>query len=135
MLKETLKKEITQMIIRGEDAKTVSKRLANIMYKNPKNNDLKNCIRLVHTEHSYFMEQASQKAYEELEVNEYQFLATLDSKTSKICQDWDGEIVPLKDAVIGVNMPPMHPFAVPLLYHTLAKIMALDLQGIVVEKK
>ena len=109
LLKENLKREITQMIIRGEDARTVSKRLSNIMFENPKSNDFKNCMRLVNTEHSYFMSEATAKAYEELEVEKYQFVATLDKRTSKICQDLDGEIIDLKDRVVGVNASPMHP--------------------------
>ena len=109
LLKENLKREITQMIIRGEDARTVSKRLSNIMFENPKSNDFKNCMRLVNTEHSYFMGEATAKAYEELEVEKYQFVATLDKRTSKICQDLDGEIIDLKDRVVGVNASPMHP--------------------------
>ena len=109
LLKENLKREITQMIIRGEDARTVSKRLSNIMFENPKSNDFKNCMRLVNTEHSYFMGEATAKAYEELEVEKYQFVATLDKRTSKVCQDLDGEIIDLKDRVVGVNASPMHP--------------------------
>ena len=108
LLKENLKREITQMIIRGEDVRTVSKRLAYIMYDSPNKNDFKNCIRLIHTEHSYFMEQASQNAYIECDIDKYEILATLDKRTSKICQDLDGEVFNVKDAVVGVNMPPFH---------------------------
>ena len=54
------------------------------------------------------MEQASQKAYDELDVDKYKILATLDKRTSKICQDLDGEVFNVKDAIVGVNMPPFH---------------------------
>ena len=54
------------------------------------------------------MEQASQKAYDELDIDKYKILATLDKRTSEICQKLDGEVFNVKDAVIGVNMPPFH---------------------------
>ena len=102
-LKNAMVEELTQMLIQGtgvnETSKALSKRL---------DADLKNCIRLIQTEHGYFMEQASQKAYDELDIDKYKILATLDKRTSKICQDLDGEVFNVKDAIVGVNMPPFH---------------------------
>ena len=95
--------ELTQMLIQGKGVKETSKALSKRL-----DADLKNCIRLIHTEHSYFMEQASQKAYDELDIDKYKILATLDKRTSEICQKLDGEVFNVKDAVIGVNMPPFH---------------------------
>lgn len=102
-LKNAMVEEITQMLIQGKGIKETSKALSKRL-----DADLKNCIRLIHTEHSYFMEQASQKAYAECDVDKYEILATLDKRTSKICQDLDGEVFNVKDAIAGVNMPPFH---------------------------
>ena len=102
-LKNAMIEELTQMLIQGKGVKETSKALSKRL-----DADLKNCIRLIHTEHSYFMEQASQKAYDELDIDKYKILATLDKRTSKICQDLDGEVFNVKDAVIGINMPPFH---------------------------
>ena len=102
-LKNAMVEELTQMLIRGEGVKETSKALSKRL-----NADLKNCIRLIQTEHAYFMETASQKAYGELEVDKYQILATLDKRTSGICQRLDGEVFNVKDAIVGVNMPPFH---------------------------
>ena len=102
-LKNAMVQELTQMIIQGKGVKETSRALSKKL-----DADYKNCLRLIHTEHSYFMGEATAKAYEELEVDKYQFLATLDKRTSKICQDLDGEVFNVKDAVIGVNMPPFH---------------------------
>lgn len=102
-LKNAMVEELTQMLIQGKGVKETSKALSKRL-----DADLKNCIRLIHTEHSYFMEQASQNAYDELDIDKYKILATLDKRTSKICQDLDGEVFNVKDAVIGVNMPPFH---------------------------
>ena len=102
-LKNAMVEELTQMLIQGKGVKETSRALSKRL-----DADLKNCIRLIHTEHSYFMEQASQKAYDECDVTKYQILATLDKRTSEICQKLDGEVFNVKDAVIGVNMPPFH---------------------------
>lgn len=40
---------------------------------------------------------------------EYEYVAKLDSKTSKTCRGLDGKIFKVKDMVPGVNAPPMHP--------------------------
>ncbi len=102
-LKNAMIEELTQMLIQGKGVKEASRALSKRL-----DADLKNCIRLIHTEHSYFMEISSQKAYVECDIDKYEILATLDKRTSKICQDLDGEVFNVKDAVIGVNMPPFH---------------------------
>ena len=102
-LKNAMVEELTQMLIQGKGVKETSKALSKRL-----DADLKNCIRLIHTEHSYFMEISSQKAYAECDIDKYEILATLDKRTSKICQDLDGEVFNVKDAVVGVNMPPFH---------------------------
>ena len=102
-LKNAMVQELTQMIIQGKGVKETSRALSKRL-----DADYKNCVRLIHTEHSYFMEQASQNAYIECDIDKYEILATLDKRTSKICQDLDGGVFNVKDAVVGVNMPPFH---------------------------
>jgi len=41
---------------------------------------------------------------------EYEFVAKMDSKTTKTCKGLNGETFKVKDMVPGVNAPPMHPF-------------------------
>ena len=103
-LKNAMVEELTQMLIQGKGVKETSKALSKRL-----DADLKNCIRLIHTEHSYFMGEATAKAYEEMNVDKYQFLATLDNRTSEICQKLDGKVFDLKDRVVGVNASPCHP--------------------------
>lgn len=102
-LKNAMIEELTQMLIQGKGVKETSKALSKRL-----DADLKNCIRLIHTEHSYFMEISSQKAYVECDIDKYEILATLDKRTSEICQKLDGEVFNVKDAIVGVNMPPFH---------------------------
>lgn len=102
-LKEALREELTQMCIQGKSIKETSKALSKRL-----NAHYKNCERLIHTEHSYIMTQASQKAYEETGLEKYQILATLDKRTSEICQRLDGEVFYVKDGIVGKTLPPFH---------------------------
>ena len=65
--------------------------------------------RLVRTETNHFNAEAEALAYKELGVEKYVFVATLDNRTSKMCQEHDGKIYDFKDMETGVNYPPLHP--------------------------
>ena len=65
--------------------------------------------RLVRTETNHFNNEADALAYEEMDVEKYVFLATLDTRTSTICQRLDNKVIPLAERKEGVNFPPMHP--------------------------
>nr|DAY26564.1 MAG TPA: minor capsid protein [Caudoviricetes sp.] len=64
--------------------------------------------RLVRTESNYFHNQADLMAYEEMEVEYYTIIATLDNRTSKICQEKDGKKFKVTEALKGKNFPPFH---------------------------
>lgn len=66
--------------------------------------------RLVMTEQAYFHSVAQQEAFKELEVEEFEIVATLDKDTSEICQEMDGKHFPMKDYEAGVTAPPFHPW-------------------------
>lgn len=65
--------------------------------------------RLVRTETNHFNAEAEALAYEELGVERYVFVATLDNRTSEKCQIHDGKVYSFKDKKRGVNYPPLHP--------------------------
>ena len=66
--------------------------------------------RLVRTESNFISGQMQLAAYKECKSEEYDFVATLDLRTSEICRELDGKTFKIKDAKPGVNMNPMHPF-------------------------
>lgn len=103
-LKKVLHEEMTQMIIRGESSKKVAARVAKKM-----DSSYKSAIRLVQTEHAYAMNEASKYTYDELDIEKYEFLATLDSRSCKDCAKLDGQVFYRKDAKTGINYPPLHP--------------------------
>lgn len=65
--------------------------------------------RLVRTETNHFNNEADAMAYEEMGINKYVFVATLDSRTSEICQSHDNKVYDYNDKETGVNFPPLHP--------------------------
>lgn len=65
--------------------------------------------RLVITEMGHAAEQATAKAYEESGIEEYKYMATLESHTCDVCGRLDGEIFKLSDKKEGTNYPLIHP--------------------------
>lgn len=66
--------------------------------------------RLIRTEANYMAGQAKIKGWLEHGVKEYVIVAVLDFRTSEKCQGQDGKRYKVKDAVVGENYPPFHPF-------------------------
>ena len=64
---------------------------------------------LVHTETAHIHAQSDMKAYEDLGIEEYKYLATLDYRTCETCQPLDGQVFKRSEAVEDVNYPPIHP--------------------------
>lgn len=65
--------------------------------------------RLVTTEMGHIAEQATAKAYEESGIEEYEYMATLESHTCDVCGHLDGEIFKMSDKKEGINYPLIHP--------------------------
>ena len=66
--------------------------------------------RLIMTESAYFGSVAQKDMLNNLDVEKYEIIATLDSKTSEICRRLDGEVFDMKDFQAGVTAPPFHPY-------------------------
>lgn len=89
----------------GKSIKTISKELSEEM-----DVSLFNATRLVRTESNYYHNQTELRILKDLGIKKYRYLAVLDNRTSCICRDLDGKVFDVKDAEVGVNFPPMHPF-------------------------
>ena len=100
-----IKQNLTAGIIRGDSIQKMSRQLKkdlNVLYYQAE--------RLVRTETNYAMNQGHLKGYADSGVVEkYEFLAAIDSRTSKLCKNQNGKGYKLSDAVVGVNFPPLHP--------------------------
>lgn len=103
-LKDALEEEIVKMAISGADCTQAIESVAKKMDVSKRA-----AATLVHTEQAYFSSLGTLKAYNEMGVDKYIYIATLDLRTSDICRDLDHEVFSIKDAQAGVNYPPMHP--------------------------
>ena len=64
---------------------------------------------LVRTETTHIHTKADQKAYEDLGIAEYKYLATLDYRTCHVCGALDGMVFKVSEIREGENYPSMHP--------------------------
>lgn len=64
---------------------------------------------LARTEVNHICNQADLDVYKVVGIEEYEYLATLDMKTSDVCRSLDGTVHKVSHAQVGVNYPPMHP--------------------------
>jgi len=65
--------------------------------------------RLIRTETNHFNNTADALACEELGAKKYVFMATLDTRTSEICQKYDHKVFNYSERKEGINFPPLHP--------------------------
>ena len=65
--------------------------------------------RLIRTESAYVAGQTTAVAYDECGIERYEYMATLDSRTSAKCSGLDGKIFEMSEKEVGVNYPPAHP--------------------------
>lgn len=88
----------------GKNVNKMSSELAETM-----NVGLYNATTLIRTETAHFANESEMLAYEELGVEKYRFIATLDNVTCKHCAELDNKVFSLKDRQPGKNYPPIHP--------------------------
>ena len=65
--------------------------------------------RIVRTESNAMRSLTEQKISEDLGLTKFRIVATLDSRTSEVCQEKDLTIGLWKDAEVGIDIPPFHP--------------------------
>ena len=62
------------------------------------------------TESAYFSGAAQKDCFNELDVEEYKVVGTLDSDTCETCGDMDGKVFKMTEYEIGSTAPPFHPW-------------------------
>lgn len=98
-----LHNQLTIMCVQGKSPDNV------IKYMSKKFNTSKaQAGNLVMTESAYFSQLAQKDCFKDLDVEEYEIVATLDSHTSEICQEQDGKVYKMSDYQPGVTAPPFH---------------------------
>jgi SPP1 gp7 family putative phage head morphogenesis protein len=105
-LTDNIEQMLSQEFVRGRGPNDIARDFAdrlNVSYSNAQ--------RLIRTEINYISNKGSLQAYKDTGIVEkYRYLATLDSRTSDICRELDGKVFEIKEAKVGVNLPPLHPY-------------------------
>lgn len=100
---EELHTSLVQSLVLGDDvnllADKMSKRL-DVGFSRAAN--------LLMTESAAYHSKATELCYKDLGVEKYEILATLDNRTSTVCQGMDGKIFERKQYQVGVTAPPFH---------------------------
>lgn len=104
-LTSSIKDELLMSLMTGRDTRETAQAIAERF--NVGQNDAR---RLVRTESAFFHNQMELLSYEEADIEKYIFVAVLDKRTSRICQEHDNQVYDRDKAVPGVNCPPMHPW-------------------------
>ena len=102
-LLSTIHQELNRGILTGADPQKTIDSISQKM-----NVSKRNAGRLVMTEEAYFNSLSQGDCFKALDVEKYEIVATLDSHTSEICQDMDGQVFDMKNYEAGVTAPPFH---------------------------
>lgn len=100
---DEMHKTLTQNIILGQDPQKAITAISERMKVSKVN-----AGRLVMTEEAFFSSAAQKECFAELDVEQFEVVATLDSHTSQLCRDMDGKHFPMSQYEIGVTAPPFH---------------------------
>lgn len=102
-----LHSELVRTCIRGKAPDEAIKHMSQFVNKKFKNAKTQ-AGRLVMTEQAFFSAAAQKDCFNDLGVEEFEIVATLDSRTSAICQELDGKHFPMSQYEPGVTAPPFH---------------------------
>jgi SPP1 gp7 family putative phage head morphogenesis protein len=101
-----LRQELTVGLVQGRSTQNMSRNL-----KEKLGTSYSNANRIIRTEANFIMNEGTAKGYQASGfVQKYEFVATLDKRTSKTCGSLDGKVYNLEDKQVGVNYPPLHPY-------------------------
>lgn len=100
---ENVHTSLTQMCILGQSPDRAIDSLAKAM-RTSRNQ----AGRLIMTESAFFGSEARKDSFQELGVEQYEIVATLDSSTSEICREMDGRVFPMSEYAAGATAPPFH---------------------------
>ena len=87
-----LRTQLTADTMSGKSISKIASELSNYM-----NVGLFNATTLVRTEVNHFANESEMLAYEELDIDKYRFIATLDQVTCKHCAELDNKVFSVKD--------------------------------------
>lgn len=99
-----LLEELKNGIIKGERYEDISKTLK----KGYEKRSLSDVKKIVRTEGTAITNAVGLDMFQEEGYTEYKYSSVIDSRTTEICRNLDGDIFKISQAERGVNFPPMH---------------------------
>lgn len=99
-----LYRTLTQGIAQGLDLKGMSD-----LFRRSYNAGAYVVKRLLRTEFNRLQNECLMLSYRDNGAERYEYVAILDERTTETCEGLNGQTFAVKDAEVGVNMPPMHP--------------------------
>ncbi|MBU7455852.1 minor capsid protein [Leuconostoc fallax] len=104
VLANKLKDELVKAAINGSNPRVTAKKMRDSFGGTKANTE-----RLVRTESTYVANATAAKRYDDYGVKKYEFIATLDNRTSSICRHLNGNEYSIDEFQPGTNAPAMHP--------------------------
>lgn len=106
---EVLPDKLMDTMLRGTLLGYAPSKISNMLHARFQDVSKKDIHRLVFSELGHISEEATAKGYEESGVEEYEYMATLESHTCEVCAHLDGEIFKMPEKKEGINYPLIHP--------------------------
>ncbi len=103
-LTNKIQQSLTDWCVRGTDPKKLARKLS---YESGVTQSA--CNTLIRTETAQICTRAEMDCYDELGVEKYRILETLDGKTCKVCADMDSKVFNRDEFEVGITAPPFHP--------------------------
>lgn len=100
-----LTEQFRNSVIRGD----TYKQCTNLLVKKFQDVSRRDAERLIRTEGTYIMNEASITPFEK-EFKQYKYSAIFDQRTSEVCKELDGQVFDMNKRQPGSNFPPMHPW-------------------------
>ena len=104
-LVDAVNRELTRMLATGESPDRAIAAIAKRF-----NVSRQNAGRVIMTESAYFSSAAQKDCFNNLGVEQYRIVGSLDSSTCSLCGDMDGKIFKMNEYKPGSTAPPYHPW-------------------------
>lgn len=102
--KDEILQDMGQRLARGDTYEDMSKDLAAILGKKTE----ADCWKLIYTEGTHTMNEASARAWEQVGFEEYKISTVGDNRVCPICRDLEDQTFEFKYRIPGTNFPPLH---------------------------
>lgn len=99
-----IKEDLVKGMIKGESTQKIAKK-----FREDLNVLQYQAERLVRTETNYCYNHAHKEVYKACGVEKYEYLAIVDSRTSSVCLQHNGQVYLIDHSRVGDNYPPLHP--------------------------